>query len=215
MITLASESAIIDAALPLVGPKRSLLGIAGPPGAGKSTFAQWLVSRLNEACRTLAVAYLPMDGFHLSNVALDAVGLTDRKGSPASFDGVGFLALLQRLADDTTQTIYAPDYSRTLHEPIAASIAIVPTNRLIIVEGNYLLLPDEPWAQASRLFAEIWFIEQTLAICHARLVDRQLRSGKSPEEAEHWFRTNDELNWNTVSESKATAKRIIDAPLQN
>ena len=118
------------AVAPLLGARtRVLVGLAGAPGAGKSTLAQALVDSFAVEVPSLVV---PMDGFHLSNVELERLGLADRKGAPETFDAAGFVHLLQRLRA-STELVYAPAYSRILHESIGGAIAVAPSVRLIVV----------------------------------------------------------------------------------
>src|SRR6478735_12010411 len=87
----------------LGGHGRALLGIAGAPGAGKSTMAERLVSRIGPEA-----VVVPMDGFHLHDDELARLGLGDRKGAPETFDVAGFTALLRRLRVELEHTVYAP-----------------------------------------------------------------------------------------------------------
>ena len=127
------------------GGRRVLVGITGSPGAGKTTLALRLVDALGREA-----AHLPMDGFHLANATLDALGRHDRKGAIDTFDGWGFLALLRRVRDEQEHTVYAPSFRREVDEPVAGEIAIEPEHRVVVAEGNYLLVDDGPWAAVRR-----------------------------------------------------------------
>lgn len=113
---------------------RRLLGVAGPPGAGKSTLAAGLAAALGP----LAVL-VPMDGFHLASNQLHRLGLADWKGAPETFDAAGLVALLRRLRSTEDEVVYAPTFDRDLEEPIAGAIAVPRTVPLVVIEGNYLL----------------------------------------------------------------------------
>ena len=115
-------------------PPRRILGLAGCPGAGKSTLARVIVAEMPGT----AIA-VPMDGFHLANSVLQQFGRTARKGAPDTFDVDGYVALLARLRTDSTSTIYAPEFRRNVEEPVAAAIVVSPAVRLVVTEGNYLL----------------------------------------------------------------------------
>ena len=115
---------------------RTLLGLVGAPGAGKSTLAAALLAEFAEVAQVV-----PIDGFHLANVELERLGRRDRKGAPDTFDSAGYVALLRRLlvqADD--EVVYAPEFRREIEEPIANAIPIHARTQLVITEGNYLLL---------------------------------------------------------------------------
>lgn len=116
------------------GP-RAVLGIAGAPGAGKSTLARRVVAAVDERLGDGTAVQVPMDGFHLSNAALDALGRHDRKGAVDTFDADGYVALVRRLVA-ADSTVWAPDFDRRIDEPVAGSIAVPPTARLVVSEGT-------------------------------------------------------------------------------
>lgn len=183
---------------------RTLLGIAGPPGAGKSTFARALVERIGEGA-----AYLPLDGFHLSNDQLERLSLTSRKGSEPSFDVRGYVALLTRVLDDTGHDIYVPDYDRTLHEPVAARHRVPPAARLVVTEGNYLACDLPGWREARELMGECWYVLAPAEVRQHRLIERQLAGGRTAEGAAAWVATNDGPNGDLVEKSRRRCDRIV------
>lgn len=129
---------------------RRILGLAGPPGAGKSTLAARLVDRLDG----LAVL-VPMDGFHLARAELERLGRADRKGAPDTFDAAGYTTLLTRLrTPEPGTTVYAPAFDRSLEEPIAGSVPVAPSVPLVVTEGNYLLHDEAPWPTVLPLLDE-------------------------------------------------------------
>lgn len=186
---------------------RLILGVAGSPGAGKSTIAHAVLTHLDE--QGIPAAVVPMDGFHLADVTLTALGLLDRKGAPETFDADGYIALLQRLRDRPARTVYAPGFERDLEQPIAAAIAIEPEVDVIITEGNYLLLDDGPWAGVAPLLDERWFVELDDHLRRSRLVHRHERFGKTPDAAVRWVDEVDEPNAVLVRRSRERADLIV------
>lgn len=164
------------------GPGRFLTALAGPPGAGKSTLAAALVTALGDGARAV-----PMDGFHYDDRVLIQRGLRSRKGAPETFDAAGFLHLLQRLRQEDEVAI--PLFDRDLEISRAGADIVTPADRLLVVEGNWLLLDEAPW-NAARYDLTV-FIDVPEAELDRRLLDRWAHHGKSPEEARVWIDGND------------------------
>ncbi|MEV2199631.1 nucleoside/nucleotide kinase family protein [Streptomyces fradiae] len=184
---------------------RRLLGLAGPPGAGKSTLA----ARLVEGLDGLAVL-VPMDGFHLAGAELDRLGRAERKGAPDTFDAAGYRALLARLrAAEPGVTVYAPAFDRALEEPVAGSVPVPPDVPLVVTEGNYLLHDDPAWAPVRPLLDEVWYVEADDALRVGRLVDRHVRYGRDRAAAERWVRESDEANARLVAPGRARADLVV------
>lgn len=203
---LAEE--VIDAASTLVerGAKRSILGIVGAPGAGKSTLSAALMRSLE-----WRAVNVPMDGYHLADCQLARLGLADRKGAPQTFDGHGYRALLARLRDayGSSETVYAPSFERTLDQPIAAGIAVGPDTPLVITEGNYLLLDEAPWPEVAELVDEIWYLNVPDEVREDWLVARHIRCGRTKTQAWNWIAGNDRLNADRVTQTKKQAERHL------
>ncbi|OPF83554.1 nucleoside triphosphate hydrolase [Streptomyces antioxidans] len=185
---------------------RQLLGIAGPPGAGKTTLAEHLAGALGPDRAVL----VPMDGFHLADTELRRLGLTGRKGAPETFDPYGYTALLRRLKEPRPgEPVYAPGFERELEQPIAGSIPVAPEVPLVITEGNYLLLDDAPWRPVRELLDETWWVELDTEERVRRLIERHRQFGKEPAEAERWVLTSDEANARLVAPGRATADLVV------
>jgi uridine kinase len=153
---------------------RILVGIAGPPAAGKSTLAGTLATALRAEYGPDASVAVPMDGFHLANAELARLGLADRKGAPETFDAAGFAALLRRLREPVDgEVVYAPEYSRVLHESIGSAIPVPAAVRVVVVEGNYLLLPRPPWDAVRATLDLVLYLEAPAPA----LVDAGARAG--------------------------------------
>jgi pantothenate kinase len=185
--------------------RRVLIGIAGAPGAGKTTLARRLAAALT--AREAAVAHVPMDGFHLADAALDLLGLRDCKGAPDTFDAAGYAALLARIA--AGETVWAPAFERDLEQPIAQAILVPADARIIISEGNYLLLPTPEWRPVTSWFDEVWFCELEDEVRRARLIARHVEFGKTPQEARDWVERLDEVNARLVAATAPAADLLI------
>ncbi|HEY1915174.1 MAG TPA: nucleoside/nucleotide kinase family protein [Streptosporangiaceae bacterium] len=186
------------------GPRR-VLGLAGPPGAGKSTLAAVLAA----AAGPRAVV-VPMDGFHLAQAELIRLGRLGRKGAPDTFDAAGYIAMLARLREPGAhETVYAPSYGRKLEEPIAGSIAVAPQTRLVITEGNYLLFDEPPWPRARALLDEVWWVDLGDQERRRRLIERHIAWGKAPAAARRFVRESDEANARAIEPGRARADRIV------
>lgn len=186
---------------------RRILGIAGAPGAGKSTLAALVATHLNGAA-----VQVPMDGLHLADAELSRLGRLDRKGAPDTFDAFGYAALLRRLRGaEPGETVYAPAFERTIEQPVAGSIPVGPSVRMVITEGNYLLLPDPPWDRIRPLLDETWFVEIDDTVRLERLIRRHIAFGKTPDAAARWARGSDEENARLVADSRDRADLIVTA----
>lgn len=188
--------------------RRTMLGITGAPGSGKSTLA----AGLQDALGPDRAVVVPMDGFHLSEAIIAETSRERRKGAPDTFDVGGFLSLLARLRARDEDIVYAPSYRRGLEEPIAASIAVPARTPLVIIEGNYLLLDQAPWASVRRLLDEVWFVSASPVARRERLVRRHVEFGMEPDAATAWTAGPDEANAVLVDATRGRADRVIDWP---
>lgn len=188
---------------------RAILGIAGNPGAGKSTLVELLLTRIAAIKGEPWVAHVPMDGFHLADAQLDRLGSRDRKGAPDTFDADGYAHLLERIAHESAARVYAPGFDRTLEQPLAAALVVLPSARLVITEGNYLLLAEPRWARARAAMDAVWFVASEEELRVERLVERHIRFGKTPSEARAWVASTDQRNADLVSPTLGRADRVV------
>lgn len=193
------------------GGSRFLLGIAGPPAAGKSTLAVNLRDEINTKHGRPVAEIAPMDGFHLPNATLDAMGLRALKGAPQTFDAIGYVAALRSLRRRPPATVGWPAYDRVVrHEPVADAIPIGPEIGVVITEGNYLLLPEQPWAQVRELLDQTWYLDVDRAVILDRLRRRHLATGRSERQTEVKIAETDLPNSALIGETKRSADLILD-----
>jgi pantothenate kinase len=203
----AAVARLAEQWLPRLAPRRRVvLGIAGIPGSGKSTLAQKLCAAVC-ARRPGAAVVVPMDGFHYPNAQLESLGLRHRKGAPATFDVQAYLHLL-RQAREAQNVLHFPVYDRTLHEPVLRQ---EPGQRidaevsLIITEGNYLLLLDEPWSRLATLLDECWWLDTDVDQAREWIIARHRRGGRSESDALRHFEQSDRLNVELVLSRRRAA----------
>jgi pantothenate kinase len=184
--------------------RRAVLGIAGPPGGGKSTLAELVVAGLGDHA-----ALVPMDGFHLAQPELVRLGRRDRMGALDTFDAAGYVALLARLRSQDDETVYAPAFRREIEEPIAGALAIPRSVPLIVTEGNYLLLADGDWARVRPLLDEAWYVEMDEDTRLDWLIQRHIAFGKAPDEARAWVMRSDQANAAVVAATREHADVVV------
>lgn len=178
-------------------PGRVVVGITGPPGAGKSTATVALVASFDGA------SYLPMDGFHLSNAVLDRLGRRDRKGALDTFDAAGYVTALQRVRSEyRRREVYVPAFDRGLDEPVAAGHVVPAESRLVITEGNYLGVCEGDWASVRGLLDRLYYVDCPTDVRRQRLVARHIEGGRTPQAAAAWADEVDEPNARLIADTR-------------
>ncbi len=205
---LAQLAKICDASAP---GDRHLIAIAGAPASGKSTLAEWVVDQLNEAGAGRA-ALLPMDGYHYDDRVLTPRGWQAQKGAPHTFDVGGLAAMLERLRANSEPSIAVPMFDRSIEIARAGAALIEQATRMIVVEGNYLLLDEAPWQQLSALFDQTLMVEVDEAELERRLRERWVNLGLSEAEIDSKVDENDLPNGRLVyAKSRTPDIRIQSA----
>jgi pantothenate kinase len=184
--------------------RRTILGITGPPGAGKSTLARAMVEEVGDAARLVG-----MDGFHLAQRELTRLGRQNRKGAPDTFDAYGYVALLRRLHDNTEPVIYAPWFDRAIEEPVAGAVPVERAVRLVVTEGNYLLVDDGGWAHVRPLLGASWYVDLDEQTRFDRLIARHVHFGRTPDEAHEWVTRSDQHNAEIVARTRDRADLVV------
>ena len=194
-----------EAAALLARPERTALGIAGGPGTGKSTIAQQLVAALGKAA-----AYVPMDGFHMKHAKLESLGTAADKGMPHTFEGAAFADFLGALKS-AKGPMSGPGYSRKIEDVVEDAFTVPATTKLLVVEGNYLLLATAPWWRVKPLLDRAIYLEIPAEVVRARLMKRHAEEGLFTEERNraHIERV-DLVNYDTVQRSRPRADIAID-----
>jgi len=187
------------------GGERRILGITGAPGAGKSTVAHAVADALGGQA-----ARVGMDAFHLANEVLAAHGSRDRKGAPDTFDPWGYANLLHRLKTNREPVVYAPVFDRSLEESIGGAVPVAREVRLVITEGNYLILDAEGWRESRDQIDEVWYLDVNDDERQRRLVKRHQAFGKPRQDAEAWALGSDQRNASIVEATRKRADLIID-----
>ena len=187
---------------PSLGKGRFLTALAGPPGSGKSTLAEGLMDLLGKGAKAV-----PMDGFHYDDAVLLARGARGRKGAPDTFDVRGFQHLLRRLR--TEDEVAIPLFDRDLEISRAGADIVTPADRLLVIEGNYLLLNEAPWPELGPLFDLTVWIDVPEAELERRLLARWAHHGKTPAEARAWIDSNDMPNIRRVTKGSRAADVVL------
>ena len=184
---------------------RTIIGIVGKPGGGKSTLSRFLLKGMDPSL----VSVVPMDGFHLSNKVLKELGKSDRKGAQDTFDVKGFTALIARIKSNGTDPIYYPVFDRSIEESIAGQGVVYPSTRVVIVEGNYLMHDRDGWQEVAPLLDQSWyaFLDEDLRI--SRLISRHIAFGKDPESAKALAKGSDQVNAELIETGVARCDFLI------
>jgi pantothenate kinase len=188
--------------------RRMIVAIAGAPGSGKSTLAGELAAALTSGGQSAIV--VPMDGFHYDDAVLERLGLRTRKGAPETFDFAGFECLLKRLASETDD-IAIPVFDRSMELARAAADIVAADHRIVLVEGNYLLLDEAPWSGLRPLFDFTIFLDVPREELERRLLQRWRDYGRADGPA--WVASNDMPNVDRVMGRRLEPDLVVKSEL--
>ncbi|KAI0549928.1 P-loop containing nucleoside triphosphate hydrolase protein [Xylaria curta] len=207
--------------------RRFMIAIGGIPGSGKTTLSQIVTQALNARHASLhpevreavpIAAFVPMDGYHLTRAQLSAMPDPDtahaRRGAEFTFDGASFLRLVKALREPLTassSTIFAPSFDHAVKDPKENDIAIQPGHRIVVFEGNYVVLDKQPWSEAAELMDERWFVDVDFDVARRRLVARHVKAGiaKDEDEARKRADENDLVNGKQIVENKTHVHEVV------
>ncbi len=194
---------LVDLICKKAGTKnRVMIGIAGPPAAGKSTTAEAVAEALRNRGESAVV--VPMDGFHYDDAVLDKLGLRSRKGAPSTFDVAGFEVLLKRLRA-AEPDVAIPVFDRSMELARAGAELVSGDVKFLVIEGNYLLLDYAPWARLKPLFDLTVFLDVPIEELDRRMVARWDFYGRDRQSARAWIDGNDMPNIRHVFEHSVGA----------
>jgi pantothenate kinase len=189
--------------------RRIAVGLAGGPGVGKSTLATQIVATLN-ATTPGSAAFVPMDGFHMRHSKLEALGTVKDKGAAHTFEGGEFVKFL-KLLKAADKAVSGPGYSRKIEDVVDDAFTVAPETRILVTEGNYLLLGTPPWEAVKALLDLAVFVDVPREMVRNRLMKRHAEEGLFTEERnrEHIARV-DLPNYDLVAASKSRAHLVIN-----
>lgn len=192
----------------LKASNRYMIAVAGPPASGKSTFAEKLCLLINQQGTKIISEVIPMDGFHFDNATLDELQLRHRKGAENTFDSNGFIKMIEAL-HDSNEVISIPLFDRAKDETVPDAKTISPAVKILIIEGNYLLLNTKPWSKVHKMYDFTVLLKPDIGTIKKRLIDRWMNNGYNLEGARQRAFSNDVPNSETVISHSIDADLLI------
>lgn len=190
--------------------RRRVLGIAGPPGAGKTTLVGSLLAAAAAHPEVLGrLGHVPMDGFHRVHSELVRLGRADRKGAPDTFDAAAYAAVLAAAREVPRRVVTAPAFDHAVGDPEPDAVTVDGDVEVVLTEGNYLLLGDAAWEPVRAQLDEVWFCALDDDLRRERLVRRHVSAGRPPVDARDWVHGSDEENARRVVPTAALAQLVL------
>ncbi|PNP61458.1 hypothetical protein FNYG_13816 [Fusarium nygamai] len=186
---------------------RAIIILAGPPGSGKSTIASQVVQRINAHHPSPIAKVLPMDGYHYSRSHLDSlpnhIEAHSRRGAHWTFDGQAVLDMIKQLhasRESPFTTLYMPSFDHEIKDPVPDAIEISPDDKIVLVEGNWLLYNEHPWNQIANYADDTWFVDVEPRLALQRVAKRHVACGigMTLEAAMDRVRNNDMKNGDDI-----------------
>lgn len=178
--------------------ERIIVFMAAPPAVGKTTLCEFLEYLSKQDQELTNIQALGLDGFHYHSDYInshDAIVLGEKvpmkqvKGCPETYDTE---KLGHKLEQIKTEDILWPVYDRNLHDVVEDQIKV--TQDIILIEGNWLLLKQEPWKTMQQYADYKILILAEEKMLKERLIGRKEKGGSSREEAEAWYQNSDSKN---------------------
>lgn len=197
--------------------RRMLVAVAGPPGCGKTAFAETLSSVINARSDVKCSLMVGLDGWHHPNAYLDThavtrdgkiISLRQIKGAPETYDHEAIAAFLDRAPFVKNMTF--PVYSREKHDPMPGLGVIGVEQRFLILEGNYWLLDSDPWLTFQNGFDYRIALTAAPQALLDGLRNRHLRGGKPAEWIEEHLQRVDLANIDFVLSHSVPADVVVE-----
>jgi pantothenate kinase len=198
---------------------RYVIGVAGAPGSGKSTLAREVCHLINSKSGSEIAVNVPMDGFHYYKRELDQMPdpaeAYARRGAHWTFDAAAFVDCLQKIKFETGKTLSAPSFDHGVGDPKPDAIKILPQHKIVISEGNYLLLDEEPWRRLWReenekkILDDSWYVDCDLDVAMQRVFERQTGNGVAAEVSRGRIQGNDRPNGELIETTKQRATVVV------
>lgn len=193
--------------------RRIFVFLAAPPGCGKTTLALFLEQLSKDHEDFTPVQAIGLDGFHHEQEYLNShymeidgenVLMKEFKGHPATFN---VPLLLEKIEGARQEENQWPVYSRKLHDVVHDQLQI--NEKIILLEGNYLLLDKAPWDQLKEYCDDCVFLYTDETTLEKRLIERKIKGGLSYVQAQGFYERSDKKNVELILKSDHQAETVL------